>query len=291
MAKDLTSAEDTQEALDSQEGSGFRSITIDIGKTPIYILTAKYEFGFIHWVKLGTANVPVVCAAGKDGGGFAPDDCQLCEKTAGHYKAAKKLEKAKKPEAAAKEKKKGNDIRAKWAAQFIVAKGEFVKTLIQGVKKDIPNFDDVEVGILSMTQKQYQDLIDLRDDDDYPYVKSGEDLINRMLLLDKAKRKAKGKKKLSRYPTIVIKPAKRPTDPPVVFDDLEDKDELLQLMEDSFSVDTEAVDRVYKALTDDSEDTEEEFQVEEEAATEAESDYDLGDSEPGSEFDEAASEE
>ena len=90
---------------------------------------------------------------------------------------------------------------------------------------------------MSMTQKQYQDFVGLRGSEDYPFMKSGADLLNRAIVLDKRKRDK------SLYATTEFTPSKRQSDPPEVEWDV---DELNP--ENDFDIDLDKIQMVYNLL-------------------------------------------
>lgn len=243
MPKDLTRQEDTQKSLESQESSGGLTLKIPEGKTPVYFLSSAYEDGYIHWLDTPQGRMRVVCSGGLEGKGYAPDTCKVCAYCADQYARAKQLDLEGKTEAANKIRAIGNEAHAKYEAHFVVAKGEMIKVKDPetGEKRSMADFDDAEVGILSMTGKQYQDFMSLRDNETYPFIKSVDDLLNRAILLDKAKRDSKGKK--ARYATIEFKPARNQSDKPKV----EYKPEDYPLA-DNFKIDVDAVSAAYNAL-------------------------------------------
>lgn len=249
------------------------NLKIKEGLTPIRLLSGHYSDGYAHWVELEDENgakhvVRVVCGGDPDSGkGFAPNDCKLCAYAAELYKQAKSTG----DEAP---KKKGNRIRAKYSATFIAALGEMVvearKNPKTGKKQKVrvPDFEDANIGKLNLTQKQYVDLINLREKEEYPQISSGEDLTKYDIVADKAKRDG------SNAATIVWKPVKKSTDPPEV----EDLDALIEEfdIESDYEIDYEEIDRVYEALTnevsDDEELEDEDLDLEEEEEDEEEFD-------------------
>jgi len=240
MAKDLTKQADIQQSLDSQESSGGMMLKIPEGKTPVYFLSSAYEDGYIHWIDVpGAGRVRVVCAGGLEGKGFAPDTCSICAYCLSMYERAKQVSD---PDKAQKLKNLGNDSHAKYEAQFVVAKGEMVKVKNEkGEKVSVADFDDATVGVLSMTGTQYKAFMALRDSEAYPFIKGTGDLLNRAILLDKAKRESGGKP--AKYATIEFKPARNQMDKPSVQWKPEDFP-----LADNFQIDLEQVEKAYTAL-------------------------------------------
>ena len=220
------------------ESQGSNLLRIPEGKTPIYILNSEYADGYAHWVKVkgGGVSPRVVCAGGIAKKGWDPDECPLCAIVASLYRKAKSIEakRGETEEVKALRKTAGN-IRAKYEAHFLAVKGELVKVKVKGGKsKKVPDFEDGQVGVLSFTRQQFEDFIALRKSAHFPFMKNGEDLTNRILILDKAKR---GK---STYATTDFIPAKRTSDPPEVEYD-EDEDEFN--LEEAFEVDEIDLDK------------------------------------------------
>lgn len=252
MGRDLERSEDIDAAVGSFKGGG-SYITLEDGETPIVILSAKYSDGYAHWVNLPDgANIRVICAGGLDGGGFAPDVCELCKVAANRYKKAKDLVRAGKEEAATEMKDSGNKIRSRYFANFVVAKGAFILAKVKGEKKKVPDFDDKEVGIYNMSQSQYKLLVGLRGSEEYDFITEGSDLVNRVLKFTKAR---KGTSKYSQV--IHIQPGRKEIK--LNIDD-EEIDTLVEEAEANAEVDEVAVARAVKALKKSRDDVEEDFQ-------------------------------
>jgi len=251
MARDLDRADDVQESLDSMETQG-NILRIPEGRTPVYILNSEYADGYAHWVKAkgGGVSPRVVCAGGVEGKGWVPEECPICALVAALYKKAKSIEaKHGETDEVKTLRKSASNIRAKYEAHFLAVKGELVKERVKGGKKMVPDFEDGQVGILSLTRQQFEDFVYLRKSDKLPFMKDGEDLTNRIIVLDKRKR---GK---STYATTEFIPSKRTSDPP----DLEYDEEEFDLEED-FEVDEDdlenAADLSRKSKDDDDDDFE-----------------------------------
>ena len=243
MAKSLLVEEDVKKSQESMEGGGFDGHVIKFKEdvpTPIYILNkGAYEDGFVHWIDLNGNRARIPCAGGSEGKGFAVRDCAMCELTLDVYQEGKK---SRDENQAKKMKAKGNDLRAKYEIQFIAAYGELAVMLENGQKVRTPYYAQGEnenggVGILSMTQKQFSDMLKLVSDDSYPFIKKKSDLTNRTLIFEKSK------KDNAMFPTTTIKPWKEKSDPP----NLEyDKEEIT--LDGAFDVDEKLIADTARAL-------------------------------------------
>lgn len=211
MAKDFKNKADVDCSIENQESGGGKTLKIPEGKTPVYFLQSTYEDGYVHWVEVNGTRMRVVCSGGLEGRGYEPEKCEICAYCAEMYAKAKQTDN---PEKSDKIKKLGNEAHAKYEALFIAAKGEMIVVKEGAEKKKMADFEEAEVGILPMTSTQYQAFKGLLDGEKYSQVKSPEDLFNRAIMFDKAKRDtAKGK---ARYATVAFVPAKSQSDPPTV---------------------------------------------------------------------------
>lgn len=260
MAKDLGKDDDVQESLDSLESRGGNILKIPEGKTPVYILNGKYADGYAHWVKLAEGNARVVCAGGTEAKGWAPEECDLCTRVAALFKRAKTIEQKHGDTDEVKSLRRvAGRIRAKYEAHFLAVRGELVKEKQRdGTKRAVPDFDEGRVGILSFTRQQFEDFVGLRKSETFSFMKDGEDLTNRVLLLDKRKRGD------SIFATTEFIPSKRVSDPP----DVEYEEDEFDLEED-FVVDTERIEGAAEYLkggggTKDDDEEDVEFEDEEE---------------------------
>jgi hypothetical protein len=242
MAKDLTNEEDVQQSLADSEGSrGSSILKIPEGRTPVYILKSDYSDGYAHWVQLPEGPSRVVCSADEDHKGWDPQNCPLCKATAKLYGLAKQAEnKEGKDDPQAKRlRQTANRMRAKYEAHFLAAQGELVKEKVApGKYVYAPDFSEAKVGVLSMTRQQYNDFTAVRSSPDkFPFMKGPEDLVNRAIVLSKAKRQG------SDFATIEFIPAKRPMDPPEVEYEEDDFD-----LDADFEADPERVAKMAEML-------------------------------------------
>lgn len=242
MAKSLTDEDDIQESLDgSATQEGGKNLKIPEGKTPIYILSEDYADGYIHWAKLPDGTIKrLACLGGLEGHGWVPDTCPICGVVAQLYKQAKSIEKEEGETAEVKKlRKKASDLRAKYEAHFLTAAGELVreKDAKTGEKKFVPEFDQGKVGILSMTRQQYENFTALRNSESFEFMKGPEDLINRVIILDKAKRDG------STFATIEFIPSKRQSDAPDIEYEADDFD-----LEKDFELDEDTCNEVVELI-------------------------------------------
>ena len=90
--------------------------------------------------------------------------------------------------------------------------------------------EKIEVGLLSLSQAQFENLTNMIDDPEYPYIKSGDDLCNRVLWTQKKK---SGKKK---YPEVKWSVDKKATPKPEIEfpEELEDMKSIFKISEEDF---------------------------------------------------------
>ncbi len=252
MRRSLDSEEDISGSVEDSSSYDSSYVKLETGPNPIVILVRSYSDGYKHWIELPDGSTAVVvCAGGLEGKGFAPDECSLCKLAQSNYKRGKELRNRGNKKEGNALKDEGNNIRANYSATFVVAKGQLVIERIKGKKVKLPDFEGAEIGLLSLSQKQYKDLVGLRDDDDYKFIESGADLLHRTLMFIKTKKSPK-----SRYETVEIKPGKKTVKISVDKDDLK---ELFKAGEESYVVDEERVEEVTGLLAETGEDLEEEF--------------------------------
>jgi hypothetical protein len=149
MAKSLGKTEDIQQTSASMESGGASLfLTIPDAKTPWYLLGLEYVSFFSHWYEGPQGKRSVVCAGGAEGGGFATDDCLLCEHTLELYQEGKRLREEENELAAGnKLKDKANDIRGKGAVVLKAVRGQYVLYKdSKGKKFTEADFERVAVG-------------------------------------------------------------------------------------------------------------------------------------------------
>lgn len=244
MGKKLTNEQDVQATKKSFSHDSKILKFDENSKTPIYILSIEYDEGYVHWIEtLDGRRIRVVCGGGIEGKGFDPANCKICNYLVEGYRDARALEGDDKQEAD-KMRKKLNQMRAKYSAELLAVKGELlkVKDRTTGKKTLSADFDDYEVGILALTESQFNELTGLKDSEAYPHVKTYADLVNRVIIVDKRKRDKGGKG--ARYATIEFQPLKAKSDPPDVEYDADD----FNLSED-FILDAERIEKAFALLS------------------------------------------
>jgi len=294
MRRTLGSQEDVVAGREAAEGISSRNfLSIPDKKNPWYIISMEFSDGFAHWIELPNGRKQrVICAGDPEvSGGFAPDECSICAYMLGCYQEAKKLRSSGKVKAADKLKDATNDMRANYEAHFIAVRGvRVMQKKANGQKVWIADFDvsdeesEVEIGILSLSHAQYVGFTDMIEDDDKPYIKSGDDLCNRVIWTEKVQQ---GKR---RYKEVKWSASKVKSDPP----DVEIPEDLE--VDEDFEFDEELLDKVYGFITGEtSEDfaEDEEVDVEEDSEEEPDDDYleDVEEDEAEEEAEEEESEE
>jgi hypothetical protein len=243
MPKNLLSEEDVQSTIDSMGGSTSKVFKFDENKhTPVFLMCSRYQSGHVHYVELpGGGCQRIVCASEK----FDPTSCKLDGICLENYREAKRLESDGDPVAGKRLRDATNKMRRVFAAEFIAVKGEMITTKDSktGKKTEVADFEDGEVGILSLSEAQFQDFTGLVNSAEYPYMKSFADLFNRAIIVDKRKREKAGKKAL--YPTTKFIPSAN-TSPKPKIEYNEDEFNL----DSDFEVDLEKIESVMTLLQD-----------------------------------------
>jgi hypothetical protein len=283
MAQSLGNAEDVKRTRDAAESGGeSRFLKIPDAKTPWYLLGLEYASYFSHWVEIGGMRRPVVCAGGLEGKGFATDECPICAHTLDLYNEAKELESEGDKDAAGKVRQKANDIRAKLNVVMKAAKGQYVLIKTKTGKKRVADWDmedsdsNVEVGLLNLSNAQWEGLTGMIGGEDTPFIESGEDLAKRVLWTKKESRKGKTGGK---YSAVVWGAEEEEIDFP---EEVEVDDELKEIDLDEFAkVNDEDIQKVMKFLTgEDSEDVDDDEEVDlEDDSDDSEIDLDEDDEE------------
>lgn len=274
MKRSLGRQEDVAAGREATEGIGARNfLSIPDKKTPWYLLSLSYTEGFGHWVELPNGRKQRVICAGdpETSGGFAPDDCPICDYMLGRYQEAKKLRSVGKEKTADKLKDSTNEMRANYEAHFIAVRGvRVLQKTKEGKKIWTADFDisdeesEVEIGVLSLSHAQYVGLTDMIEDEDKPYIKSGDDLCNRVVWTEKVKQ---GKR---RFKEVRWAASKTKSDSP----DIEIPEDLT--VDEDFEFDEELLNKVYGFITGESSedfDDDEEVEVDEDSEEEPDDDY------------------
>jgi len=195
MVQDLGNQEDVSEALTASErkSSGEDFIKLDEKITFAAIITPKFAAAFEHWVllspKRGSAR-KVTCLGGTKGRGYAPDACPVCARAMKHYAKKKELLEEGDKRGAEEQNKLGNGIRARQRVYYIgVAFPKLVERVNGKVvsKPDLESLEskdsEITPKILALTDAQNKKLLSLIGE--HPYIKTGTDLIGRVLKFKK----------------------------------------------------------------------------------------------------------
>jgi len=233
-ANDFTDDEVVRESQQATQSSGNYIRVKEGEKAPIYFLSSKFEQGYEHWIDIGGSPNRIPCAGGMKGKGYAADDCPLCALAQEHFNSAKKLASAGKSSAAKAEKDLAFKIRAKYAMYFIAAKGERNVVSVKGEKQFKIEFDNAQVGLLSLTKANRDAFAACKAK--YDYIVQNKDLFNRYIIFDKRKR---GEDEFS---SVEFIPAKKPSEKPDV-EIPEDVD-----LDSVFEVDMAQIKKVAKAF-------------------------------------------
>jgi len=248
--KNLGRAEDVQSTLKVMAQIETYFIKIPDSKTPWYFLNLDYANGQVHWYKSGGQARRVVCAGGAEGRGFAINVCPLCAHVLELYKEAKRLVDEGDVGKAKQLKELANDLRAKPEVQFKVIRGQRTLLKTKTGKEWIADFDmedpesDAAVGIISLSESQFDLLQAMINGEDTPQITCGDDLGKFVLWTSKENRK--NKKTGGKFTQVIWSVDKRPSDMPEVNVD----QELMEMdLEDNFKIDTEEVNKVYTLIS------------------------------------------
>ena len=242
-----------QTKADSDSGnSSSRIVKLDSGKNALWFLSPVYDYGYVHWINFDSGQTRVfVCAGDKDGKGWQPDECMLCEYVRGMYGEARETGNKREAEGI---KIHASKARAKFEASFIVAKGEVVRQKVKSGGKakviSVPAFDsdELEIGILRLSKAQFDTFTGLLDSDKFPHIGSLEDLMNRPFIFDKRRHDKK-----DQYETVKCIPWPRKMEMPEDIEWDADDFDLSAL----YTVDTGKIEDAASELTGDTNDEDE----------------------------------
>lgn len=168
------------------------------GHNFVLLLSDKYQHGFAHWFLIGDKTIKRTCKAGLEYDGWDPDSCEGCAVAAEQYELKKEAKEDGNESLAEDYNKKGNKLRANY--QFFIPAALF-KTLILKKGRDSkgkpvyeykPDYDEVEVGLLQLTQAQTKKLFAIKNDSNFPQIVDDSYLAK--FLLDFVKEKEGDKK-------------------------------------------------------------------------------------------------
>jgi len=216
---------DKIEKADKKSKRGF--IKISDERNFIRLAAKDIRTEFTHVLNMGDDRfIQHVCLGGIDGDGYAPDDCPDCGQAKKHWDKRKeimndpKFSKSRRLKSDADiEYKAGMALQTQKRSMMKAVYGEAVKEKIDGKIKFVPEWEE-EVKYLPITSAQLTKL-KVTIFEDYDFMKSTDDLINRNLCFEKKKKK---NKKGGKYTEVEIKPSKKKSNAPEISNDLDDLD-------------------------------------------------------------------
>jgi hypothetical protein len=273
------------------------------GKNFIRLLSKDFVGEFEHNFRIGKRFVSFVCLGGLDKKGYDPDNCPACKIAKEHFwdKRAKlqdnsKFDKSKKLQAEANQlTKEGKELITRQTTKMAAVYGEAVKVKDKASGKIMyePEWEE-EAKIIAISPTQW-DKLTKNIFENYSFMESSEDLINRNLIFSKGTGK-KGEEVKQNTP-IEIKPEKKKSDPPEITNELPDlskafnyltKKEIEKIMREFLSQGIEYEedeDEEEDDIDEDFEDDEVEEEIEEDEEDEDDLDEDFDDEEEEEEED------
>jgi len=158
MAK-FSSEEDRKAVVDAGEGGLGNILSLVEGHNFIIILDDEFLHGFIHWVNIGDKTYRRPCRSGLEGGGWAPDVCELCSLSSEFFDLRKEAKEEDDKVLADEYNTRGKNLRANYCATFKAVKCKALmerKKLKDGryAKVWVPDFENMEVGKINLTHAQ-----------------------------------------------------------------------------------------------------------------------------------------
>jgi hypothetical protein len=199
MSKSLSNDDDirrSQEMTESKGGAKYLKFPNE--QTPFFIPDKAYADGYVHWVTLPNGSKhKIVCEGGEAGGGRAPDACPICKKALELFVEAKRLRenpRASKDDTlrAAVLKDQGNAIAGRYENRMIMIQGITLTVRSKNSKAGKSAYDYeaefptegesvAKVGVMNLSESQYKGLTGLVRSPDFPFMKAGSDLQNRVI--------------------------------------------------------------------------------------------------------------
>jgi len=216
--KSLINENDTAEVNSAIEGNSKKIIKIG-DKAYIRLMSIEYHAEFVHFIN----KKPYVCLGdySKDKG-YAPKKCPACAKIEKKWEQHNKAKKEKKEEFRKKILKEINDIQSQHQTFMSAVKGNITTEENEdGELKSKVDWEKEGKG-LPVSPAQWKKLTSSIFED-YEYMKSTKDLINRNLLF--MKKSKTNKDTNNKYSEIEIKPSKKKSDPPEIENELPDLEE------------------------------------------------------------------
>jgi len=235
MKGNLESKDDVKKVSSAINGSGSSYIKIDKGKNFIRLLSKEYVCEFVHTLDTGNNQYSFIPCLGKiQGKGYSPDVCPICGKAKEHWNRIKEIkanpgyDKSDKLKVQSElELKKGKGLQTNLRTVMIAVKGKAIRERTKDGIKTIPDFDG-EAKYLSITTSQWTKITETIFEE-YDFMKTPEDLLNRNLLFEKEEKKGR---KSGKYTEVEIKPSKTKSKVPKITNDI-------PILDDVFTYKTE----------------------------------------------------
>lgn len=247
--KSLGNQEDVQSTKKAMEQNPSWFLNIPDQKTPWYFISLDYADGFVHWYDVGGGARRTLCAGGLEGRGFDPDNCPICAYVLEQYQEAKRLEQEGDEAKAKQVRDRANRMRGKFEIHFKVIRGQRALVKTKTGKEWVADFDmsdsdsSAGVGIISLSQAQFDGLIGMIKGPGTEFIENGEDLGNRILWTSKESRKGK---KGGKYSAVVWSADEATSEMPEV----EIPEELLEKdLGEDFVLDPEELEKVYTLIS------------------------------------------
>lgn len=156
-------------------------IKLDKGDNFILLLSVEGEVGYEHWVRIGESNYKRTCSGGEEGGGWSPDECEICELTQEQYDLKKEAKNDGDDKLADEYNKKGNDLRAQFGMILPAIKFQGITVKVRDKKgkvkrKNVPDMEsDFKIGKFRLTKAQTKKLVSFIEEGP-EQIKEGTDL-------------------------------------------------------------------------------------------------------------------
>lgn len=247
--KSLSNQQDVESTKQAMEKAPSFFLNIPDTKTPWYLVGLDYADGYVHWYETGGGRRRVVCAGGLEGKGFATDTCPICAHVLELYQESKRLTEEGDASRAKALKDRANNLHAKPEVQFKAYRGQRTLLKTRTGKEWVADFDASDtdstagVGIISMSESQFDGLTGLIKGESTPFIENGDDLGKRVLWTNKERRKGK----TSSYSAVVWSADAEETPAPT---ELEIPKELAEMdLSENFKIDSEEIEKVYTLIS------------------------------------------
>lgn len=253
--KNLGRKEDVQETKKAIEQAPSWFLSIPDKKTPWRFLNLDYVEGYLHWYDTGQGKNDrraVVCAGGIAGGGKAIDECPVCAYVNELYEEAKRLEEegGDNNKARAQQiRNRAGGMRGRYSSHIKAVRGQRVLVKTKTGKQWVADWDTededstVEVGVLAMSQSQWNGILNILESSEYPQIGEGSDFLTHTLWSSKVNKKGS---RGGKYSQVVWDVDEEETE----FPEVEVPEELAKLdISKDFDVDMDEVEKVYRLLS------------------------------------------